>query len=411
MWNILPPGQSGSVNATELPVVLAGDPGGRIAVDGRNSPPHFADQLERYDAFNTVDPATVTAADLDRFYKRSTLEVAPAEVVRVERPKVGVTISWDRDGVPHVVGDRASEVAWGAGYAGTRDRMFLQDVLRHAGAARAAEFLGPAQENIEMDIQQLRTAHYTREEAGVQMTAAAARHGAEGAELLARADAYLVGINAAQAQMCPGGPTGPDCPVEYATLARLPRPWTRAELTYIASLVGGIFGKGGGGEYANALWLQRLQQRFGPDDGRLIFDDLRFKDDAQPPPRPRSESSTASRMAASIPVGPASRCPTWPRRAPRQAPGSASTSGASPPTRWPRWPTGSPNPGCCAARSGSLAGAVDRALAEQGVGSVRELTYDKHLDDIRPVTAGVVGTRPIDWQNRPTFQQVAQWNS
>ena len=39
----------------------------------------------------------------------------------------------------------------GAGYSGTRDRMFLQDVLRHAGAARAAEFLGPAQENIEMD--------------------------------------------------------------------------------------------------------------------------------------------------------------------------------------------------------------------------------------------------------------------
>jgi hypothetical protein len=40
------------------------------------------------------------------------------------------------------------------------------------------------------------------------------------------------------------------------------------------------------------------------------------------------------------------------------------------------------------------------------VTSVQQLTYDKTQDDIRSATAGVVGVRPIDWQNRPTFQQV-----
>jgi hypothetical protein len=49
---------------------------------------------------------------------------------------------------------------------------------------------------------------------------------------------------------------------------------------------------------------------------------------------------------------------------------------------------------------------VQRALAAQNVSSVDKLTYDKTLDDIAPVTAGIVGTRSIDWQNRPTFQQV-----
>ena len=39
---------------------------------------------------------------------------------------------------------------------------------------------------------------------------------------------------------------------------------TRADVVYIASLVGGIFGKGGGGEVANARWLQQLQAQFGP---------------------------------------------------------------------------------------------------------------------------------------------------
>jgi hypothetical protein len=54
----------------------------------------------------------------------------------------------------------------------------------------------------------------------------------------------------------------------------------------------------------------------------------------------------------------------------------------------------------------SLRAAVDRVLAEQGVRSVSELTYDKHIDDIRFTTAGVVGVRDIDRQNRPPFQQV-----
>ena len=37
--------------------------------------------------------------------------------------------------------------------------------------------------------------------------------------------------------------------------------------------------------------------------------------------------------------------------------------------------------------------AVDRCSPQQGVASVGELTYDKHIDDIRATTAGVVGVR------------------
>ena len=51
------------------------------------------------------------------------------------------------------------------------------------------------------------------------------------------------------------------------------------------------------------------------------------------------------------------------------------------------------------------------ALKTQGVASVGALTYDKTRDSILSVPAGVVGVRPIDWQNRPTFQQVAQFTA
>jgi hypothetical protein len=59
----------------------------------------------------------------------------------------------------------------------------------------------------------------------------------------------------------------------------------------------------------------------------------------------------------------------------------------------------------------SLHTAVERALKAQNVDRVSKLTYDKTLDDIAPSTAGVVGTRNIDWQNRPTFQQVINFQA
>ena len=62
-----------------------------------------------------------------------------------------------------------------------------------------------------------------------------------------------------------------------------PEPWDRADVVYVASLVGGIFGKGGGAEFANARWLQQLEAQFGPEEARRIFDDLALADDPQAP--------------------------------------------------------------------------------------------------------------------------------
>jgi acyl-homoserine lactone acylase PvdQ len=279
--DILPPGQSGTITATDLVQVVVGDPTGRTARDGENAPPHFADQLEMYDALNTVKPNKLTGTDLDAYYKDSS-DFVPDEVTREEQPTVGVRIRWDAFGVPYINGATYAKTLWGAGYAATKDRMFLMDVLRHAGQARLAEFAGGTEANLAMDQEQLRTAYYTRREAARQLTRLADQHGAEGQRLLRGADAFLAGINAAQDAMCPVV-VAPSCPAEYAALQKVPQPWTRADLTYVASLVGGIFGKGGGNEYDNALFYQRLANRFGERRAKALYDQLREKNDADAP--------------------------------------------------------------------------------------------------------------------------------
>ena len=283
--NILPPGSNGNVDTTELAAV------GPSRTATADTPPHYADQLELYDALNTVAPYSVSDGDLTKYYKDAAIG-APADPVSTETPRAGVTIARDDFGVPHITGATAEDVAYGAGYAGIEDRMFLTDILRHTGAAQMASFLGPSDADIAMDQSQLRLAPYTPAEAEAQIDSVAQRYGAEGTALLARLDAFLAGMNDAQAKLCPGafdGGTpgdngtglGPDCPVEYAALQKSPSPYTRADIVYIASLVGGIFGKGGGNEYQVSLFYEALRDKFGATRARHVYNDLREKNDPE----------------------------------------------------------------------------------------------------------------------------------
>ena len=302
--NILPPGSNGNIDAaklaelgvTNLPNLVStpSDPKGALTTANGSTPAHFADQLEMYDALGKVSPGTLTDGDLTKYYKDARLGVAPADVVSTETPRPGVTIQRDRFGVPHITGVTDDDVAFGSGYANIEDRMFLTDVLRHTGAANMAEFVGPSPANVHMDAAQLRIAPYTPAQADAQISNVAKRYGREGTVLLDRVDAMLAGMNAAQDKLCPAktllpipGSTGVgfglNCPVEYAALQKAPTPYTRADLVYIASLVGGIFGKGGGGEGTNAQWYLQLKAKYGEATARKVYDDLREKNDPEAP--------------------------------------------------------------------------------------------------------------------------------
>ncbi len=276
LWNILPPGSNGTVTALDLAQV------GPSRQATATTPPNVADQLEMYDVLTTVEPSAITHDDIARMFKHENF--TPDEVTSTESPRDGVTIRRDQFGVPFIDGTTFEDVEFGAGYAGTEDRMFLMDVLRHTGQARLAEFVGDSPGNIAMDRAQLATAFYTPAEAEAQIQKAADNAGADGPKLLSAVDSFVAGINSAQDALCPGGNVlAPTCPVEYAALQKLPAAWTRADVVYVASLVGGIFGKGGGHEMQNAAWLQQLNAKFGAAKAKVVYDDLREKNDPEAP--------------------------------------------------------------------------------------------------------------------------------
>ncbi len=61
-------------------------------------------------------------------------------------------------------------------------------------------------------------------------------------------------------------------------------PWKREDTVAIASLVGGIFGKGGGGELTNFCGLKAMTTALGnATTARAVFDDLHFANDPEAP--------------------------------------------------------------------------------------------------------------------------------
>src|SRR5919198_2520100 len=97
--SILPAGQGGFVSD---------------AATGAGSP-HLYDQLPLF---------------LDFRYKPADLGGARSDVLAVQQPRPGVTISRDDYGVPSVVGKTESDLWFGAGYAVAQDRLAELELFR-----------------------------------------------------------------------------------------------------------------------------------------------------------------------------------------------------------------------------------------------------------------------------------------
>jgi acyl-homoserine lactone acylase PvdQ len=275
-----PPAETrGPAAGTPRPAPLADDPAlvslsimppGNGGITGPTSA-HLDDQRERYDRIDdAVADGTITDAELPRWFKDAGLGTAPP--VRVESPVEGVTISWDRWGVPRVEGDTTEAVAWGAGWVVADARLLVAEAGRLLGRAGTIEMGGS--DDIVKGIQQagsLPQVAYTDEELLAGLDRAVAEAGPEGPRILAAIDAFVDGVNAWLDTHT--------FPPELLQLGLHWRHWTRADVIAVGAAVDDIFGSGGGDEIGNARALAALQANLGDDRGRAAFERLRHADD------------------------------------------------------------------------------------------------------------------------------------
>ncbi|MEA2421863.1 MAG: hypothetical protein QOF55_962, partial [Thermoleophilaceae bacterium] len=268
--NVLPPGSNGLDNVFDF---------GRFQADG-TYPPHFNDQLGLYTGLLYASPA-LTHAQLGNYFKDATFGVKPEDVESTIHPREGLTIVRDKQfGVPHVYGKTRGDVMFGAGYVGAQDRLFLMDVLRHTGRAELSSFAGGSAANREMDRVQWQLAPYTEEDLQRQIDLAPQVYGARGKQLQDDLSEYVAGINQyiSEAQLDPSKK-----PAEYSLLNIQLQPWKGTDVIATASLIGGIFGKGGGQELLSAQTYEAFVKKFGLKRGRRAWSDFRQKNDPETP--------------------------------------------------------------------------------------------------------------------------------
>ena len=238
--NVLPPGQTGELGV------------------GR----HSVDQIALYDGLTPLG-GNITQRDLTRYYKSARFGVE-GKPERTTRPRAGLRIVRDRWGVPHVYGRTRADVEFGAGWVTAEDRGLLLQLLRPAGRIAA------------LDVPGIDAFSFALSGRGFQPSAQAEQQLAstigllqatrDGRQLLADVRAFVAGINA------------------YHAANRLPiEPWTLNDVAAMGALIGAVFGAGGGDETRRAMFLEALRHALGDERGRVVFDDLRDRNDPETP--------------------------------------------------------------------------------------------------------------------------------
>ncbi|GAA2253169.1 penicillin acylase family protein [Kitasatospora cystarginea] len=272
--DVLPPGENG--NATLADILVNRVFGTR--------PAHTDDQLGPYANLASAYPG-LTDSTLRSFFNDSSFGVPADQVASTGSPRSDVTIVRDKaTGVPHITGTTRYGTEFGAGYAAAQDRLWVMDLFRHVGRGELSGFAGGAAANRQLEQSFWQAAPYTEQELQAQIDAVAAQ-GPRAQQALTDARAYLDGINqyineSYQGRYFPGeyDLTGH---VDAITNAGGIEPFKLTDLVALASVIGALFGSGGGGELASAQVKLAAEARYGKAAGDAVWSSLRESNDPE----------------------------------------------------------------------------------------------------------------------------------
>src|SRR3954468_1257383 len=263
--SVLAQGEGQQLNALQF---------GQYTATGQPPPPYPSQQPLYVDIMPRA--SSLTAPDLDVFYKPTDFGSMPGGVGATLTPRPGVQIFRDaKFGMAHVYGTTRQDVMFGAGYATAEERLFAMDALRHAAKGTLAALTGP--DGAEMDRQQLTDQDFTDDELRKQFDDLPSRLGPDGQRGHDDVLAYIDGINA-RIQEDLSDPT--KLPAEYAALNVQPKPWDVSDTAAMAVLLVTQFTVSNGGEERNSQMRQAFQEHFGKK-WRKVFNDFREAEDPE----------------------------------------------------------------------------------------------------------------------------------
>jgi acyl-homoserine lactone acylase PvdQ len=263
--SVLAQGEGQTISATDL-----------AAYELSNVPPStFTDQQPLY-AGVMPNAASLSAANLDQYYKDTNFGQMPGGVGSTTTPEPGVTIYRDKSyGMAHIYASTRPELMFGAGYAQAQERLFLMDVIRRMAEGRLAGLLGPSYAS--GDGSQLTNQDFSPQELTAQFNALSQQYGAAGSQAQQDILNFVAGINA----YINAAKTNPLLmPAEYAALGATPAQWTVADTAAEAVFLVTQFTVSNGSEEVNAQMQLAFQKRFGRR-WRAYYDDLREANDPE----------------------------------------------------------------------------------------------------------------------------------
>src|SRR4051794_37910937 len=278
--SVLAQGEGQSVNAADL-----------AAYEATGKPPDtFVNQQPLYVGI-MPHAGTLTAPDIDRYYKNTTFGQMPGGVGSVTTPRPGVRIFRDkRFSMAHVYGDTRSDLMFGAGYATAQERLFLMDAIRHTAEGNLAELTGPG--SAQDDSSQLTDQDFSPRELTAQFNALPRRYGAAGFRAHRDILDYIAGINKRIDEV---NHTPAEMPAESPALGVAQvRRWTPADTAAMAVLLVTQFTVSNGSEEVNAQLQQAFKQRLGSTGAARTTTFARR----------RTQRRSRSPSAASTPTGP-----------------------------------------------------------------------------------------------------------
>jgi acyl-homoserine lactone acylase PvdQ len=238
--NVLPPGQSGAVPAV----------------------PNSTDQISLYDRLTPLQ-GNVGPGAITRYFKSAAFDMPRGG--RTVQPRKGLSIRRDRYGVPHVHGRTRALVTFGAGWVTAQDRGLFIETVRGPARIAALDVPGLNAFALATSLRQFTPSAATERFLNAEAKPLR-RAGRKGRQVLSDIDSYLAGINA-----------------YYRSTGNSARPWKRADLFAVTSLIGAVFGKGGGNEVRSSQLLSALRARLGASGGTNVWRDLREAQDPETP--------------------------------------------------------------------------------------------------------------------------------